>query len=178
MDDRAAMSPLIPAADAQPAERRFDDLSWLFILAALTAAPLLGTATLTWGVSFLEGIFGEDGSRMQWSDLTILLLSPSVWALISGLAYLHIVSRTRGFIARYECLLLGGGSAFLAPFVFVTCVELCRFRLPNVTWSEIQFIAMIGLLALPFGLFGGWVLWCFGVRPATPATRNFAAVFD
>jgi hypothetical protein len=49
---------------------------------------------------------------------------------------------------------------------------------PALNWNDIGFFSILGAITLPFGLFGGWVFWRLGVRPATAPTQDLAAVFD
>jgi len=145
----------------------------------LLLAPLLGAIVMTWAIVLLDDLFAEEEKRMQWRDLAIALSSPSLWSLVSGIAYLQTVTRMRDQIARYECLLLGCVSGFLWPVAMdIGSNLLFHGHLPALQWNAISAYSIGGLFTLPFGLFGGWVFWRLGVRPASPPAMNYAAVFD
>jgi H+/Cl- antiporter ClcA len=79
-----------------------------------------------------------------------------------------------------ECLLLGCISGFLLPFgmEFGTNFLFMQFWTPHWNREDTLIFSFLGLICAPFGLFGGWVFWRFGIRPATAPTRELAPVFD
>lgn len=179
MDDYVAMQPVIPLPAPQSAKRRRVDLRPWRILLGLVVAPMLGAAIMAWAVSALDGMLADEERQMDWGNVAMLFFSPSLWSLAAGLLYLQTITRARNTIARYECLLLGCASGFLAPMVLAVGGDLLvRARVPDLSGSAIGFLSMGGLIALPFGLFGGWVFWRLGVRPATVPPADYAAVFD
>jgi hypothetical protein len=179
MDDTTSFRPVMPIPDKGTSRRRRADLRLRRLLQALAVAPLLGAAGMTWGFHFLDGIFSEADKRLDWGDLILTLFSPSLWAVISGLAYLQTVTLFRDQIARAECLLLGCGSGYLMPAALMAGNDIIfHVRYPDPSWDDLKFLALFSLITLPFGLFGGWVFWRLGVLPATETPADFAAVFD
>jgi len=179
MDDISAFRPVVPLADKQANTRQRAHLGLGRVLLGLAVAPLLGAVVMTWAFHALDGLFAEEESRLDWRSLAAMLFSPSLWSVISGLAYLQTVTRMRGQIARYECLLLGCASAYLMPLALTAGSDIIFYaRYPDPSWRDLQYFALFDLITLPFGLFGGWVFWRLGIRPATAPTTDFAAVFD
>jgi hypothetical protein len=169
------MLPVISMAEPHSTERRGADLRIGRVLLGLAVAPLLGAALMTLGI-YLASFF--DGS-VRWKDLALAMLAPIVWSVICGLAYLQTIARLRDRIAQPECLLLGCASSLLLPFVLdLAGTLLLRGHFAIVDWKHLKVYAFAGLFSLPFGLFGGWVFWHLGVRPAETAPRDFAPVFD
>jgi hypothetical protein len=175
MHDHTTMLPVISVDEPESGEPRSADLPLGRVLLALAVAPLLGATLMTLGISIASPY--HDGTR--WPELALSMLAPVAWSLICGLAYLRTIARMRDQIARAECLLLGCGSGLLLPFVIdVTGTLFLLERLPTVDWTHIKVYLLAGLFTLPFGLFGGWVFWRIGVRPAMPRTRDLSGVFD
>jgi uncharacterized membrane protein len=175
MDDYTTMRPVIPVADPVATERRGADLRLGRVLLGLAVAPLLGAALMTLGI-YLASFF--DGS-VRWKDLALAMLAPIVWSVFCGLAYLQTIARLRERIAQQDCLLLGSASSLLLPFIIdLAGTLLLRGHFATVDWAHLKIYACAGLFSVPFGLFGGWVFWRLGVRPAEAAARDFAPVFD
>jgi len=178
MQDFVSLQPIIPMPERQPAKRRRQDLQLPRVLLALVVAPLLGGAIMT-ALFYLAGTIERDESVMLWDDLAMSAFSPSVWSLVCGFAYLQTMTRLRGQIARHECLLLGFGSSFLFPSALFSGMPLLHGAPPQwFAWGDFQYLAMFGLICAPFGVFGGWLFWRLGIRPAKAPTTDFAAVFD
>jgi hypothetical protein len=178
MDDYAALQPVIPTAEKQSTTRQRAHLRLWPIVLGLFLAPLPGAAILTW-LLYLVIQFDQGDDGVRWYQLAISMLSPSLWSLVCGFAYLQTISRFRHRIARHECLLLGCGSAFLMPFgMALIGILVFSDQLAGASWNDLSGFLIAGLFSLPFGLFGGWVFWRLGVRPATAPTGDFAAVFD
>jgi hypothetical protein len=178
MQDFASLQPIIPVPDRQPAKRRRKNLRMPRVLLALIVAPLLGGVIMTF-LFYLISTIGRNESLMRLDDLAMSVISPSLWSLVCGLAYLQTITRWRGEIARYECLLLGFGSSFLFPSALFGSMPLLRGEPPQwFEWGDLQYLAMVGLICAPFGVLGGWLFWRLGIRPAKAPTTDFAAVFD
>jgi hypothetical protein len=175
MDDYITMRPVIPVAERESGEPRRADLPLGRVMLALAVAPLLGAAVMTFGI-YLASFFGDS---LRWKDLVLSMLAPVVWSVICGLAYLQTIARLRKRIVLAECLLLGGASSLLLPLVLdLAGAVLLRGHFTTLDWEHLKIYVFAGLFSLPIGLFGGWVFWCLGVRPAEAATRDFAPVFD
>jgi len=175
MDDHTTMLPVISVAERLSAEPRRADLPTGRVLLGLALAPLPGAALMTLGIYLASAL--DDSVRV--TDLVILMLSPVVWSVICGFAYLRIIASKRGQIARSECLLLGCVSSLLMPFVYdVSGALLLHGSLLVVDPAHLRQYAIAGLFSLPFGLFGGWVFWRVGVHPAAAPMRDYAPVFD
>jgi hypothetical protein len=130
------------------------DLQWPRLMFALFVSPLLGTLVMGLVIALVSSRPLNEPDTFR--RFVLWMLGPFLWSLLCGVAYLQSVTRIRGQIARSECLLIGCLCAFVLPFV----------------------LTMADSLTLPFGLFGGWVFWRLGVRPAEAPTRDFAPVFD
>jgi hypothetical protein len=178
MDDFMEMRPVTPVPERPSTQRRFVDLRMWRILPALIVAPMLGAALMAWGLCVMNEVFAEDGDRMSTSTVAMLFFSPSLWSVISGLAYLWTITRTRGTIARVECFLLGCWSGFLAPMCIGIGDRLLRGLASDMDWLEIGFFSLAGLIALPFGLLGGWLFWHLAIRPSIERAMDYAPVFD
>jgi len=104
------------------------------------------------------------------------------WSLISGLTGLWIVARWRGLVGRTTCLLLGCIGAYSFP-IFASIVSVLiksffRDLSITLTLGDLKFLVLGSLAAIPFGLFGGWMFWRIGVRPAIAPQTDLAPIFD
>ena len=171
-----------PVPDKHSAKRRYADLQLPRLMLALVLSPLLGTLVMGLFIGFVTSKPLDEPETfrrfMGW------MVAPVLWSLISGVAYLQSVTRIRGQIARNECLLLGCLCAYLLPFALSMGDSLILYgnfyfwHRDFLFWGRVADHAMTGLFTLPFGLFGGWVFWRLGVRPAEAPMRDFAPVFD
>jgi hypothetical protein len=170
-----ALLPVASTPATSPTIRRRADLRWRRIIIALLVAPLLGTLVMHLLITLIT-----PGSVEPMRKLAFWTLAPSLWSLLCGLAYLQTVTRMRRRIGRVECLLLGCVSGFLLPFAmeFGTNLLFMQFWTPHWNWEDTPIFSFLGLITLPFGLFGGWVFWRFGIRPAITPMRDLAPVFD
>jgi hypothetical protein len=170
-----ALLPVAVKPAASPTARRRVDLRWRGIIGALLVAPLLGTLV----VHLLMNLI-VPGAVEPMRKIVFWTVAPSLWSLLWGLAYLQTVTRLRRRIGRVECLLLGCISGFMLPFAmeFGTNLLFMQFWTPHWNWEDTPIFSFLGLICAPFGLFGGWVFWRFGIRPATAPTRDLAPVFD
>jgi hypothetical protein len=178
MDEHALMPPVVPVPEIRAGYRRRADLRFRRVLLALTLAPLLGASVMAIGFEAIDRIFDDGASKTRWGELALTLLAPSLWSLLSGISYLQTVTRIRDRISWTECLFLGSISGFLLPIALRIGDSLLRGQMPVLHGNEINIYAIMGLIALPFGLVGGLVLWLVGVRPAPVPLPDAATVFD
>jgi hypothetical protein len=180
MDDHTWYPPVISVREpASGNTRRVADLELHRVVPALLLAPLL-PALLLMAVALLpDSDIGVATERVNWRMLAYALGMPETWSLICGVAYMQMAARIRGTISRVECLMLGCGSAFLLPTFLVTAADtIDRMAAPQISVRVLQYCAVAGLFALPFGLFGGWLFWRIGVRPARETAPDVSAVFE
>jgi hypothetical protein len=127
--------------------------------------------------------------------IMILAAIALLWSLCVGNAYFATFVRHRGFTGRTECILIGTVIAVTTPviFWFVLDLGLIHVRLfldlfpkslgrpmpgPISFWKVTWESVLIGIYLSPLGLFGGWLFWRIGVRPAKMPTVDLAPVFD
>jgi hypothetical protein len=107
-----------------------------------------------------------------------------IWSLGIGLTALWVVGRWRGFIGRTACLLIGcaGASSFptFAVFAKYTVRKLVFMdaRTDSFAGDFLGFLTLSGLVAIPFGVAGRWLIWRLAVRPAAMKTDDIATTFD
>ena len=157
--------------ELKPTQRRWIDLKWTRLFISLAAAPVLPALFV------LLLVFPFNFSAIARASGGAGVIISILWSLFTGAIYLAVVTRRRGILSRAECLLLGVVAAITLPAAIVPCsifVHSVRddglAGLVISDWPERVFEAMVafGLPAIPLGLFSGWVVWQFGVRPAVP----------
>jgi hypothetical protein len=84
----------------------------------------------------------------------VYFFSVEAWALIVGLAAFLLIFRRRLYVGRAGCLWSGIIGAVTHPVAFSIAVAV-DFSNPDLDSG----IAMVSLIALPFGALGGWILW-------------------
>ncbi|HEY4161557.1 MAG TPA: hypothetical protein VGM59_00755 [Dongiaceae bacterium] len=177
----------------KPTERRWRDLSTVRVCSGLILAPILAYLAYASLVLFIA-----DNSRLCLT-LGAMGLAALLWSLCVGNVYLATFVRRRSVTSRTECILLGLGIVVTMPVVcwwvfdlglihFAPFLYLAHLFLGSAAphkptidfWEATLVSALAGGLLSPLGLFGGWLLWRIGVRPApmsVPAAE-LAPVFD
>jgi len=162
--------------------RLWRDLSkwklWLALVVAPVPPVILGEILLT--VMFGTGGLGMVGG---------ILAAAEIWSMLLGMTYL-VLARRRGFVRRFDCLLLGVILAASLPAVTMAtdvAVDWIQGAVEADAGftgdsyhgpSDGAFAFLLGVILVPFGMLGGWVFWRIGVRPAPVRTIDVAAVFD
>jgi hypothetical protein len=102
----------------------------------------------------------------------------AIWYIGVGSLFLSWLGRRYGVIERFNCLALCTTLAFFVPLI-IWLIEIAldpADALADV-WKSILGAGLIGLVATPLGLVGGWFLWRFAIRPAARPLKEIAEVF-
>ncbi len=169
----------------RPNQRLWRDLSKVRLFLALGFAPLppfiLGFLLIKMWVGALPtGILTLFGG---------ILAAAVVWSMLGGTVFLLMLAWMRGALRRGDCLLLGVLLAFTLPFAAFLAdagVNWLTGATPPdaASWDDIEgrsdraAALFVGIVLIPFGALGGWILWRIGVRPAKPQMIDVAPVFD
>jgi hypothetical protein len=158
--------------------RSWQDLEKWRLAIGLTLAPALATM-LGHGLAMLVGVdLSSYIAGMPWSlGLILTLAFAEVWSLAFGAFYLATAPRRSGTITRANCIFVGALSAILFPPVTVA-ILFAIFGSPAPATIILPFSILFGLSITPLGVFGGWVFWAIGVRPAKPQLDQLDKVFE
>lgn len=154
--------------------RKWQDLSWLRLIAATSVAPL---PALYLGFSGVL-LFFSDRNVLRLAEMA-LTTAIYIWgfAFLFTMLYLNLISRMRKSVGLIECIVAGGVSAFLLAEAFFVAVELeIVAPLPTMVFFPLFFIrggdqllqsgALLGLVVMPAGALSGWIFWRIGVAAA------------
>jgi hypothetical protein len=148
-----------------------NDVNFSWVALGLVAGPL---------VPF--GILASPALFLGWPFLFAVCaigVALVTWSLLTGFAYLSVISRVRGGIGRRESILLGVGSASLTPIAaYAACGALGdATESLRIVGADLSFsLAMtLALLFLPLGVLAGWIFWNIGVKPEMDHVKG---VFD
>jgi hypothetical protein len=171
------------AAQHEPSQRHWRDLSKVRLFLSLTFAPVPPIAL---GALILF-LLGADSFFIA---LWPVLAAAETWSMIGGTIFL-LLSRSRGGVRRAHCLLLGAFLAFSLPAAsmltskaidaFTGTPPAQEFDAEDFAFhgpADSTLVFLLGIILIPFGTLGGWVFWRVGVYPARPRVIDVAPVFD
>jgi hypothetical protein len=132
-------------------------------------------------VLFYSDYTADDPAPFEWllSTAAIYAIIVETWAITTGLFWLYTVARWRGRLGRLQCMILGAVCSFLLPVLGAFAVVLI-FKADGLDDWMRQFAPEAltrGVMALPAGLFGGWIFWRISVRSAPPPPEELAPIF-
>jgi hypothetical protein len=132
-------------------------ISAVRVLAGLIVAPVIPNALSGLVVFFLSlgEIYGSLGKFMSH-----YMIVTQLWSLAVGLIVFLLLPRELRRVPLGS-IVLGSVGAFLFPPAWL----LFTTRALPTTITDVAIVALAGVLALPFGLFGGWIFWLLVVRP-------------
>jgi hypothetical protein len=154
--------------------RSWSDINFRWLALGLIAGPLVPFGLLAWPALFVGWLFGAAACAIG-----IVL---AAWSLLTGFAYILVVSKLRGGIGRRESILLGMGSASsvsIAGYAGVGLVGATDEPLPVAgTEPSLSLFVTIAILFLPLGALAGWIFWRIGVKPEAPLLEQVTNVFE
>ena len=164
--------------DADAATRRsWQDLDPRRLAIGLAVAPVF-PAAIGYGLVPLEpDEFFTGGATFSFAWVAG---SAVLWSLAFGTFFLVTSPRRSGSITRAQCIFLGGLAAILFPSAFMVFAAVITAE-PATLAMAIAFSPislLLGLFLTPLGVFGGWVFWLVGVRPAKPHMDQLEKVFE
>jgi hypothetical protein len=182
-----------PILSIDQRQRRWRDLSSMRLTIGLLLSPAIGVCVayaLLFAVEYVLAPY--DYWRMAAEDIEVGAAIVLWWMLFNG-AYLLLVTRRLGRIARHECLLVGAAAAFIAPLTlalpwsiiyraqFIGVGPAVDYMLADMRSNisdTMRFMAILGFAMSLFGLLVGWIFWRISVRPAITRMVDTAHVFE
>jgi hypothetical protein len=159
--------------------RRWQDLRFSRLLVGLMLAPVV-PILLSAPVFFYFMQTADDPFPFEWqvAFTVAYVVVAEMWSIITGLLWLYTVTRWRGRLGRLGSLILGAVCSFLFPVLMTFGGALYETDNLGRWMNEAAFMTvMVGLMAVPAGLLGGWVFWRIGVRPEAPPPQELAPIF-
>jgi hypothetical protein len=173
-----------------PCERLWSSVSRRRLVPMLSLlAPLPGVMLIVTAINMTPG----PARPIPFSPMIVLTCALSLLiAILGGFLLLHVMSAGSDRVSRAGCLLAGGGTAFLTPVAVLLVGSTLARQVPVLgdiagdllsaaPSRNCAFLALSGVLMLPFGLPGGWLIWRLAIAPAKAppsARQRAAAVFD
>jgi hypothetical protein len=160
--------------------RPWQSLRWPRLILAAAVAPLppiyisLAAFLLTHSNYNLAQVI-----RVQTPEPQIYLWG---FSFLFALVYINLVSRFRGRVGMFECIILGGIAAMLIALTLFAGMELDVIPMPFIMFFPgvaLSFArnwlmggAILGLVLAPAGALSGWIFWRIGIAPAVPRSKT------
>jgi len=154
--------------------RSWSDFNFGWLALGLIAGPLVPFGLLAWPALFVGWLFAVIACAIG--------IALAAWSLLTGLAYITLVSRLRGGIGRRESVLLGMGSASSVSIAAYATMWLVGaqsepLQVADTEVSALEFLT-VAILFLPLGALAGWIFWRIGVKPEMASPEEVTRVFD
>lgn len=161
--------------DADSLHRAWPAVNKARVVLGLGAAPTVPCVAFWFWIGFSHD-FAEIRNLIA-SSITSTGLAMCYFIGV-GSAFMLWLGRTYGVVARFNCLALGASLTFSMPPLNVV-IDLISGPRPDNTGSLLAMLSAVtlGLVLVPFGIFGGWMLWRIAIRPASVPLKEMAEIF-